>query len=249
VRRPLWPSDGPKEGTMERAPWYHGRRLLTLDAETTSLDTETASVIELAAVQFTGGRIRERRSQLINPGFDVSAETTEITGITNEMLRGMPTVDQVAAVFIRFCHRSGEYLAAHNGYGYDDPVLTRELGDEWRRFRRVRAMVDTWTLVRMDDVGRYWSGKARHKLEAVCTKLELDTAGLGAHRATPDAIRVGRVLHGLTVHRKYGPVLRGLGDTPAKVELALKLEKDKQDENFAAWKAKQPPLEEDGGTA
>ncbi|NVN90362.1 MAG: DNA polymerase III subunit epsilon [Desulfuromonadales bacterium] len=68
---------------------------ICLDTETTGLDYTTDKIIELGMVVFEYdpvrgeiSRILDRYSGFEDPGFPLSPEITEITGITNEMLHG-----------------------------------------------------------------------------------------------------------------------------------------------------------------
>ena len=64
--------------------------LVALDLETTGLDVEADSIIEIGAVRLRDGKIVEEFGTLINPGFVIPAETTHITGIHQDDLRNAP---------------------------------------------------------------------------------------------------------------------------------------------------------------
>lgn len=77
---------------------------IVLDLETTGLDTETETIMEIAAIRFTiekssdgsyQAKNIEERSMLINPGREVTEEISMITHITWDMLIGKPTWDEV----------------------------------------------------------------------------------------------------------------------------------------------------------
>src|SRR5215472_3420812 len=79
---------------------------LALDVETTGLNHKTDTVIEFAAARFQYDRIdghiygvQGRYSTFIDPGCDIPAEITDITCITNEMVRGCtfegPAIDGI----------------------------------------------------------------------------------------------------------------------------------------------------------
>lgn len=67
---------------------------LALDLETTGLDPQLDTIIEIAAIRFDltltdeGFSLEniQERSMLINPGCSLSEEVTLITGITESML-------------------------------------------------------------------------------------------------------------------------------------------------------------------
>jgi len=90
--------------------------LLFLDTETTGLDSE-ARIIEIGAIAASYDGFDVHFSvfeELINPGFDVSAKITEITGITNEELR-KARGDEVYSDFYEWAKKQNAVKSiAHN---------------------------------------------------------------------------------------------------------------------------------------
>lgn len=64
-----------------------------LDLETTGLSKDRDQIIEIAIVVVENNQIKETYSTLLNPGVRVSSRITAITGITNEMLKDAPMLD------------------------------------------------------------------------------------------------------------------------------------------------------------
>lgn len=83
-----------------------------VDLETTGLDPENDEIIEVGALQVTNGEIKSVFNKLVCPSKKVSAEITNITGITNEMLEHEPYIKPVLEEFSRFIDES--ILVAHN---------------------------------------------------------------------------------------------------------------------------------------
>ena len=86
--------------------------LVALDLETTGLDVEADSIIEIGAVRMRDGKIIEEFGTLINPGFVIPAETTHITGIHQDDLRNAPLLTAVLPQIAEFVGDSP--VIAHN---------------------------------------------------------------------------------------------------------------------------------------
>jgi ATP-dependent DNA helicase DinG len=69
--------------------------IVALDLETTGLDPYSDAIIEIGAVRFNENRVEAEFSQLINPSRLIPREITQLTGITNEMVRNMPQIGEV----------------------------------------------------------------------------------------------------------------------------------------------------------
>jgi len=76
------------------------------------------AIIEFGAIKSPWGKL----SQLINPECQITPKVTEITGITNEDVKGEPTFPLAfnsIAEFMTGC----DVLITFNGLGYDLPVI------------------------------------------------------------------------------------------------------------------------------
>src|SRR5699024_1053902 len=85
---------------------------VVFDVETTGLSAIYDSIIELAAVKMYKGNVIEEFQEFIDPGEELSAFTTQLTGITTEMVRGSKPEKQVLAEFQEFTKDT--ILVAHN---------------------------------------------------------------------------------------------------------------------------------------
>lgn len=68
---------------------------VVLDLETTGLSYEKDKIIEVGLLKVKNNRIVEKYEQLINPQKSISQTITDLTGITNEMVKNAPTIDKV----------------------------------------------------------------------------------------------------------------------------------------------------------
>ncbi|HTP03408.1 MAG TPA: helicase C-terminal domain-containing protein [Anaerolineales bacterium] len=75
---------------------------VALDIETTGLDSGKDSIIEIAAVKFTGNRVEDEWSSLINPNRHIPEFITGLTGIDDAMVRQAPRIREVAHDFETF---------------------------------------------------------------------------------------------------------------------------------------------------
>jgi len=77
--------------------------MVALDIETTGLDPQRDAILEIGMVRFSGRRVESEYSQLINPGRPIPPLITQLTGITNEMVRNAPPIKAVLREVERFC--------------------------------------------------------------------------------------------------------------------------------------------------
>lgn len=76
--------------------------IVALDIETTGLDPYNDAIIEIGAVLFNGHRVEGEWSSLINPRRPIPPFITQLTGITNEMVRNAPTLPGVLHELVDF---------------------------------------------------------------------------------------------------------------------------------------------------
>ncbi len=69
--------------------------LVTLDIETTGLSAERDAIIEIGAVRFNDRRVEAEFSTLVNPGRAIPEFISDLTGISNEMVRNAPRLADV----------------------------------------------------------------------------------------------------------------------------------------------------------
>lgn len=85
---------------------------VVFDLETTGLEEKNNAITEIGAVKIKGGKITEHFHTLIDAEYPVGAEAQQISGITDEMLRGQPKIESVFPDFMKFI--KGATLVAHN---------------------------------------------------------------------------------------------------------------------------------------
>ncbi len=85
---------------------------VVFDVETTGLSAEHNDLIQIAASKMEKGNIIEQFDEFIDPGHPLSAFTTELTGITDNHVKGSKPLLQVLQEFQAFCQDA--ILVAHN---------------------------------------------------------------------------------------------------------------------------------------
>ncbi|HSH36824.1 exonuclease domain-containing protein, partial [Schnuerera sp.] len=85
---------------------------VVFDIETTGLSPKNDMITEIGAIKIVNGKIVDEFSQLINPERPIPNRIIKITGITDEMVKDKPTIDEVLPDFERFI--DGAVLVAHN---------------------------------------------------------------------------------------------------------------------------------------
>ena len=88
------------------------KNYVCVDIETTGIIIKWDKIIEIGAVKVRDGKAVDTFSELINPGLKLSPYITELTGITDEMLKDKPFIEEVLPRFIEFT--GDELIIGHN---------------------------------------------------------------------------------------------------------------------------------------
>ncbi len=83
-----------------------------LDTETTGLSAYYDEVIEIGILRVRGNKIVDKYSQLIHPEYEIGSFITALTGITNEMVAGMPSISDVKEKVLAFI--GDDIILGHN---------------------------------------------------------------------------------------------------------------------------------------
>jgi DNA polymerase III subunit epsilon len=100
------------------------RPIAFIDLETTGVNLSTDRIVELAVVKIMpdGTRIAKRR--LINPQMPIPQVTSDIHGITDEMVKDAPTFKQLSNEIKQFLENCD--LGGYNSNRFDIPLLMEE---------------------------------------------------------------------------------------------------------------------------
>lgn len=88
---------------------------IVLDTESTGFqpDEHFGKLTQIAAVKAKGGQ-KETFNSFINPGIHIPAKITQVTGITDEMVKDAPDTATVLRRFFDFCNEPDAVLVGHN---------------------------------------------------------------------------------------------------------------------------------------
>ena len=145
--------------------------IVSLDIETTGLSSLSDVILEIGAVRFNGHRVEEEFSTLINPGRHIPPFITQLTGITDEMVRNAPLIEDVVAEFSSFVGNSA--VLGHN-VGFDLSFLQRY------DILRDNDIIDTYELASV-----LLPAASRYNLGALA--MQLGIYYQESHRALEDA--------------------------------------------------------------
>jgi DNA polymerase-3 subunit epsilon len=161
---------------------------VVVDLETTGGSAGTDAITEIGAVKVCGGEVLGEFQTLVDPGMTINPFVSVLTGITDVMVCGAPSVATVVPSFLEFAR--GAVLVAHNApfdVGFLKTACQR-LAIAWPPF----AVVDTAVLARRvltrDEVPNC-------KLATLAVHFHATTTPI--HRALDDARATVDVLHGL----------------------------------------------------
>ncbi len=157
---------------------------VVFDVETTGLSAIYDSIIELAAVKMKDGNVIDQFEEFIDPGHPLSATTIQLTGITDDMVKGSKSQEQVLKEFYEFSKDC--ILVAHNasfdmGFlntGYENVGIPRTQ----------QPVIDTLELSRM-----LHPQLKSHRLNTLAKRYNVSLEQ--HHRAVYDSETTGHLCH------------------------------------------------------
>lgn len=98
-------------------------RFVTLDLETTDIDTATCEIVEVGAARVERGQVVDRFHSLVRPLGPISAAAAAVHGYDDAALAGAPGFGEVWPRLRAFL--GNDTVVTHNGLRFDIPVLRR----------------------------------------------------------------------------------------------------------------------------
>jgi len=154
------------------------------DFETTGLYPYSGDKIcEVACVRAKASKRSVKKfHSLVNPGRPMSHGAWAVNGITDDMVKDSPLIEDILPQFLKFVE--GSVLVAYNA-GFDMGFLEAALGDK-KKILKNYYVVDALVLAR-----RLFHGIGRYNLGNVSNSLGIESEG--EHRALADAMMTWKV--------------------------------------------------------
>ena len=152
---------------------------VAFDLETTGLSAQTDTIIEFGAAIMKNGEVIDRFESFADPKCRLHPRIVDLTGITDEMLKGAPELSEVLPRFLEFC--GDRPLVAHNA-DFDIGFVTAAC--ERLNIPFAPTYIDTLILSQ-----NLLPKLTKHKLNIVADYLGLPE--FNHHRASDDAVTCG----------------------------------------------------------
>jgi DNA polymerase-3 subunit epsilon len=174
------------------------RSLCFFDLETTGFgkpDPDKDKIVEFAleVLDLSSGETFAW-SELVNPGVVIPRERTDVHGISNEDVEGLPGFDAYAEMIESLVQDA--VLVGYNSRAYDTPILDRELREAGRWGLQKDASGQFITHPEID-LYLVWRAMEPRSLEGAVARFTGRELGEAAHRAAGDAGVLREVLGGI----------------------------------------------------
>lgn len=154
---------------------------ICFDIETTGLSAARDKITEIGAVKVENGVITDTFSTFANPEMPIPQKITQLTGITDDMVKDAPSQSEAVGAFLEFA--GDNVLVAHNA-PFDTSFIAKACEDMGREYNY--TSIDTVAISRaiLKDIKNC-------KLDTVAKFLRL--GDFNHHRATDDAEMLARI--------------------------------------------------------
>lgn len=154
---------------------------ICFDIETTGLSATRDKITEIGAVKVENGIITDTFSTFANPEMPIPQKITQLTGITDDMVKDAPSQSEAVSAFLEFA--GDNVLVAHNA-PFDTSFIAKACEDMGREYNY--TSIDTVAISRaiLTDIKNC-------KLDTVAKFLRL--GDFNHHRATDDAEMLARI--------------------------------------------------------
>lgn len=157
--------------------------LAFIDLETTGINLGSDRIIEIAIVRIGTDGKQQNKRKLINPEMPIPPASSDIHGITDEMVKNAPTFKQVANEVKQFIENCD--LGGYNSNRFDIPMLAEEFLRAGLEFDlRGRRLVDVQKIFHMME----------QRTLSAAYRFYCNKEHEGAHSAEADALATWEIL-------------------------------------------------------
>jgi ATP-dependent DNA helicase DinG len=175
--------------------------LVALDLETTGLNAEQDSIVEVAAIKFRGSSVLDTFETFVAPGRPIPYRVQRLTGIKPQQLTGAPTFESITQSLQAFIN---DYPLVGHSIPFDAGFLRR------RGLVHTNALIDTFELatVLLPSLSSYSLGNVAEALGVPVVP--------GRHRAMVDTVLAKDVF--LALHQRLQSVDLSLLEDLARLD-------------------------------
>ena len=170
---------------------FSNTEFVVFDTETTGFNAAGGDqMIEIGAVKIKNGNVTDSFDELIDPKRHIPDHITELTNISDEMVKGKDDEETVTKKFLEWVGNAP--MVAHNAK-FDISFIEMSM-KKYNLGEFKNTVIDTLELSRTLD-----QGFARHSLSALVSRYNVDFDEEGHHRADYDAEGTAKVFHKMTL--------------------------------------------------
>lgn len=177
---------------------------VAFDIETTGLSPLSCQITEIGAVLVKKDVVLDRFQTFVDPGVPIPPEIVNLTGITDDMVKGAPSPKEAVSEFIKFI--GDRMLIAHNA-SFDMSFIRKVAEDNGFDF--ANSYLDTVSMSRFTN-----PELKRHKLDIVADYFKI--GDFNHHRASDDAEMASKIFYRM-VEKLAGEGIY----TPSQMSLAM----------------------------
>lgn len=178
---------------------------IIFDIETTGLSARKDKITEIGAVKVKNGEVIDSFSTFANPEMPIPSKITELTGITDAMVKDAPSQSEAVKAFLDFAN--GNILVAHNA-PFDTGFIRAACENMGMPYNF--TSIDTVVICRsiLSDIKNC-------KLDTVAKYLRL--GNFNHHRATDDAQMLASIFFELCKRLKNDYNIKEVNDINTKI--------------------------------